>query len=150
MKIQIISVGRPRKDIYNATLDFIKRTERFCRIEHIWVKGSKLDGSIKKEQEAEQIKKIINPEEFSIIMTREGKPTSSVELSDLIKRTYDDSKNMNFIIGGAEGFSEDFKKMSNYKISMSKLTIQHDIALLLASEQIYRAFTIIKGLPYHR
>jgi 23S rRNA (pseudouridine1915-N3)-methyltransferase len=59
------------------------------------------------------------------------------------------SKHVAFVTGGAYGFSEEVYKMANFKISLSKMTFTHQMVRLIFTEQLYRAFTIIKGIPYH-
>lgn len=87
------------------------------------------------------------PETY-IGLTEEGKRLTSKEFSEFIKNL--DQKEITFVIGPAEGLSEKTKHAAQQKISLSPMTFPHELAALLAVEQIYRAKTIIAGKPYHK
>jgi 23S rRNA (pseudouridine1915-N3)-methyltransferase len=73
-----------------------------------------------------------------------------MELAEKLKNLMQTQSVITFIIGGSEGISESLKKEAKEVLSLSNLTLNHEIALLLLSEALYRSFTIIKGIPYHR
>lgn len=83
-----------------------------------------------------------------ILFSEEGKQYTSKEFADFIKKK--DDKELFFAIGPAEGFSEKIRSKQTEKISLSSMTLPHELASLLAVEQIYRAKTIISGKPYHK
>ena len=85
-----------------------------------------------------------------ILLDERGKMFTSIEFASLIKDRLDyGSRDIVFVIGGAYGFSEEVYARANSKISLSKMTFSHQMVRTIFAEQLYRAFTIIKGEPYH-
>ena len=85
-----------------------------------------------------------------VLLDEHGKEYRSKEFADYLQKKMNCGiKNLVFVIGGAYGFSEDIKERFKDKISVSKMTFSHQMIRLLFTEQLYRAFTIIKGEPYH-
>lgn len=103
-----------------------------------------------KTREGELILKNIKQGEEVILLDERGSMYNSLEFAKLIqdKISYT-CKDMSFVIGGAYGFSEEVYARSNSKISLSKMTFSHQMVRTVFAEQLYRAFTIIKGEPYH-
>ena len=84
------------------------------------------------------------------LFDEQGDSFSSREFADFLeKKMLSGLKELVFVIGGPYGFSDEVYEKANSKISLSKMTFSHQLARLLCVEQIYRAFTIIKGEPYH-
>ena len=83
-------------------------------------------------------------------MEIEGKELSSTELSNLIDKTFITNPNITFIIGGSDGLDDKIKKLSNYKLSFSKLTFPHQLFRVILLEQIYRSFKILNNETYHK
>lgn len=103
-----------------------------------------------KEREGELILKAIKPTDRVILLDERGKEYSSVEFSEEIRRlSLAGGKDIVFVIGGAYGFSEAVYARSVGKISLSRMTFSHQMVRTIFAEQLYRAFTIIKGEPYH-
>ncbi|MEE0899732.1 MAG: 23S rRNA (pseudouridine(1915)-N(3))-methyltransferase RlmH, partial [Bacteroidales bacterium] len=85
-----------------------------------------------------------------VLLDEKGKEYSSVEFSKYLTKQMNASvKTLAFVVGGAFGFSEKVYSQANEKLSISKMTFSHQMIRLLFVEQLYRAFTIIKGEPYH-
>lgn len=103
-----------------------------------------------KEREGELILKAIKPTDRVILLDERGKEYRSVEFAEEIRRlSLAGGKNIVFVIGGAYGFSEAVYARSVGKISLSRMTFSHQMVRTIFTEQLYRAFTIIKGEPYH-
>ena len=86
----------------------------------------------------------------SVLLDEKGKSFSSIDFSNLLnQKLLDSTKKLVFVIGGAFGFSEEVYKRANSKISLSKMTFSHQMIRLIFKEQLYRAFTILKGEKYH-
>ena len=94
--------------------------------------------------------KCINQKDFIVTLEIDGKLISSEELSKKIEDTFITNPNIIFIIGGSYGLHDDIKKISNFKLSFSKLTFPHQLFKVLLLEQIYRAFKILKNESYHK
>ena len=103
-----------------------------------------------KEREGELILKAIKPTDRVILLDERGKEYLSVEFAEEIRRlSLAGGKDIVFVIGGAYGFSEAVYARSVGKISLSRMTFSHQMVRTIFAEQLYRAFTIIKGEPYH-
>lgn len=103
-----------------------------------------------KEREGELILKAIKPTDRVILLDERGKEYCSVEFAEEIRRlSLAGGKDIVFVIGGAYGFSEAVYARSVGKISLSRMTFSHQMVRTIFAEQLYRAFTIIKGEPYH-
>lgn len=83
---------------------------------------------------------------FSIALSERGKSIDSIEFASLLK----DKNEINFFVGGAYGFSDEFLNECDYVLSFSKLTFSHELARIVLLEQIYRGFCINKNHPYHK
>ena len=103
-----------------------------------------------KEREGELILKAIKPTDRVILLDERGKEYRSVEFAEEIRRlSLAGGKDIVFVIGGAYGFSEAVYARSVGKISLSRMSFSHQMVRTIFAEQLYRAFTIIKGEPYH-
>jgi len=103
-----------------------------------------------KKKEGELILKNIKPTDRLVLMDERGKEYSSMEFAKELQGLMAGSgKDIVFTIGGAYGFSDAVYERSNGKISLSRMTFSHQMVRAIFAEQLYRAFTIIKGEPYH-
>ncbi len=103
-----------------------------------------------KQKEGEALLKHLQKSDVIILLDENGKQFSSKSFSlELQKKMNSGIKNLFFVIGGPYGFSEEVYQRSVQKISMSKMTFSHQMVRLFFVEQLYRAFTILRGEPYH-
>jgi Uncharacterized conserved protein len=103
-----------------------------------------------KDREGKLIMKALKPSDRVILMDEHGREYRSIEFASFIETMmYSGGKDIVFIIGGAYGFSDEVYSRSDGKISLSKMTFSHQMVRAIFAEQLYRAFTIIKGEPYH-
>lgn len=155
MKIALILVGKTDKDYFVKAIDeYVKRVSRYCKFEIKIVpelrntKSMSIDVQMQKEAEL-ILPLIINAQEV-VLLDERGHEFSSVEFSKFIeKRMVLGQRDLVFVVGGPYGFAEKIRDVANSKISLSKLTYSHQLVRLVFMEQLYRAFTIIKGEPYH-
>lgn len=132
MRLQVFYIGKPRsRPLNEAGAEYVKRLGRYCRFEL---------NELKTEASVED-----NPKVLHIALDPEGESMSSEELARLIESAGQD---VAFYIGGAEGFSKKFKKSADRMLSLSKMTLPHELARVVLLEQLYRAFTILGGHPY--
>lgn len=149
--ITIITVGKIKeKYIREGIDDYLKRLSKFTKIELIELEDESFDKAKTLKKEANKILKKINPKSFIVTLEIDGKELSSIELSELIKKTIITHSNITFIIGGSYGLDDEIKKLSNYKLSFSKLTFPHQLFRLLFLEQLYRSYKIINNEEYHK
>ena len=110
----------------------------------------KLSETEQKRLEGEAILRLINDSDHVALLDEHGAELRSIEFADLIQRRMSSSvKRLVFVIGGPYGFSDAVYSRSNSKLSLSKMTFSHQIVRAIFTEQLYRAFTILKNEPYH-
>ena len=152
MKIKIISFTKSEENHIREGIEvYLKRLLHYTRIEEIIIKPPKeaeITQQVKKE--AELLKQKITDEDLIVLLDDKGKSFTSQEFANWLTTNMNSGrKSVCFIIGGAYGFSEEIYKRSNEKLSLSRMTLPHQLAKLVFTEQLYRAFTIIKGEKYH-
>ncbi|MGX9985981.1 23S rRNA (pseudouridine(1915)-N(3))-methyltransferase RlmH [Soonwooa purpurea] len=155
MRINLLCIGKTDdKEISNLINYYIPRLPKhwnFCLVEIPDVKNVKnLSPEALKKEEAKLFKHHIEAGELVILLDEKGKQFTSREFSQKIDFWMGSSvKKINFLVGGAYGFSDDIYQIANEKISLSKMTFTHQMIRLFFVEQIYRAATILQGKPYH-
>lgn len=155
MKITLLTVGRTDKDWVRQGLDiYVSRLKHYIPFAMVEIPELKNVSALTKEQikvrEGELILKNIRPTDDLILLDERGREYSSMELAKVLqdKISYV-GKDIVFVIGGAYGFSEAVYSRADSKMSLSKMTFSHQMVRAIFAEQIYRAFTIIRGEPYH-
>lgn len=150
--IKIITVGQIKeKYLQDAINEYKKRLSKYTNIEVIEVKDEGLVEEVKAiKLEAEKIKKHINDRDYIVTLEIEGKQMTSVEFANKIDNILIENSNVDFIIGGSYGLSDDIKNMSRLHLSFSKMTFPHQLFRVLLLEQIYRAYKINNNESYHK
>ena len=159
MKIKIVTVGKLKeKYLKDGIAEYSKRLSRFANLEMIELADEKTpdrasDSENQKilELEGTRILSKIGDRDFVIVLAIEGKTLSSEEFSKQLEHApINGFSTLTFIIGGSLGLSPQVKKRANLSISFGRLTLPHQLMRLVLVEQIYRAFTIQQGSPYHK
>lgn len=155
MKITLLTVGKTDRDWVRQGLDiYVSRLKHYIPFVMTEIPELKNVSSLSKDQiktrEGELILKNIRPTDDVILLDERGKQYSSMEFAKVLqdKISYI-GKGIVFVIGGAYGFSEDVYRRADSKMSLSRMTFSHQMVRAIFAEQIYRAFTIMKGEPYH-
>lgn len=150
--IKIIAIGSIKeKYLKDAIAEYQKRLQKYTSIEIIELKDESFDEINKTlSKEAEKIKKHISEKDYIITLEIEGKQLNSVEFSKKLENIQLETSNITFIIGGSYGLSPEIKGMSNYHLSISKMTFPHQLFRVILLEQIYRAFKIKNNESYHK
>ncbi len=155
MKLSLYFIGKTSFEyIDKGVSEYEKRIKRYVSFEIKIIKdikpGKNMPPKIIKHKEGEQLLKHINDTDILILADEKGKEYTSREFAKFIdNKIVTGTKHLIFVIGGAYGFSEEIYKRANGKVSLSKMTFSHQPIRVLFAEQLYRAFTIIKGEPYH-
>ena len=155
MKVTLLVIGKTDADYIRTGISlYEKRLKHYINfnIEVIsdLKKTKHLSVELQKKQEGELILQKMNAGREIHLFDEKGKMYSSREFATFLqKKMLSGIKELVFVVGGAYGFSEEVYSKSKSKISLSKLTFSHQMVRLLCVEQIYRAFTILKGEPYH-
>lgn len=155
MKITLLTVGKTDRDWVRQGLEiYLSRLRHYINFSIVEIPELKNVSAFTKDQikikEGTLILKNIRPDDEVILLDEHGREFRSVELASFLReRTDYASRDMVFVIGGAYGFSQEVYQRANSKISLSKMTFSHQMVRAIFAEQLYRAFTIIRGEPYH-
>ena len=155
MKIKFILIGKTSFSFVETGINMYRdRLKRLADFELLLIPDIKNTKKMPPEQvklkEGGLILKAISKSDFLVLLDERGKSVNSLNFASFIENKLNTGvKNLIFVVGGAYGFSPEIYKRANYKLSLSEMTFSHQIIRLFFMEQIYRAFTIINGLPYH-
>ncbi len=152
LKVNIVCVGTIKEKFFtDAISEYSKRLSKFCKLQIVEVTEESKEQSIEKkiEIESERLKNACRG--FIILLDRCKQEVSSEELSNMLDTLKSaGTSEVSFVIGGSNGVSEEFKRQANKCVSFGKITFPHQLFRVVLLEQIYRAFTISAGLPYHK
>lgn len=155
MKITLLIVGKTEDAYLKEGIDkYLKRLKHYTKIEVAEITELKNTKALTQEQqkakEAEMILKKITAIDYVILLDEKGIEISSSQFAAYIdKKAVGSVANLVFIVGGPYGFDQTVYQRANDKLSLSRMTFSHQMVRLFFVEQLYRAFTIIKGEPYH-
>jgi 23S rRNA (pseudouridine1915-N3)-methyltransferase len=150
MKFRFIWIGRTKDRNLKALQDeYLQRLSHFVRCETVEVREGAGPAAI--EQESQRIRETLNPKSFVCLLDVRGTAVTSEALAAKIEKwQVDGLREVQFVIGGANGVSRAVAEMADFSLSLSILTFTHEMARVLLLEQLYRANTIIKGFPYQK
>lgn len=150
--IKIICVGSVKEKYYiDAIREYQKRISKYHQLEIIEVEDfGNSDKITTLRKEKERILKHLNKKDYIITMEIEGKEESSIDFADRLNNIFIGNSTITFIIGGSFGLDDEIKKLSNFKLSFSKMTFPHQLFRVILLEQIYRAFKINNNEEYHK
>lgn len=151
MKIKILFVGKTVDDrIISIVDDYLKRMKNIdITVKIVPSAKKKYSVEVQKSEEGGSILSFIDDSEFVAILDDKGDSFTSRQFAEWLERRQTASRNITFVVGGAYGFSNEIYDRADSRISLSKMTFSHQIVRAIFAEQLYRAFTIIAGLPYH-
>jgi 23S rRNA (pseudouridine1915-N3)-methyltransferase len=156
MRIHLVFVGKTGfGDLESAIGRYVERLEHYCKVEVVYVKAEKIagggDDTAVRERESERIRKAVGSRGYLIVCDQVGREFDSMELSKLMEKLIASGVSDIWIaVGGPVGVSPQLLTGASLVLSLSKMTFPHDLARLILVEQLYRAFTIIKGEPYNK
>lgn len=155
MKITLLTVGKTEDKYLKEGIDiYLKRLKHYIPFQILELPELKNTKSLSREQqkikEAELIFKNIQSTDHIILLDEKGKELTSKSFSVYLnKKMVGGQQHLVFIIGGPYGFGEEVYQRCNDKLSLSQMTFSHQMIRLFFTEQLYRAYTILKGEPYH-
>jgi|TARA_B100001093_G_scaffold147339_1_gene140079 23S rRNA (pseudouridine1915-N3)-methyltransferase len=158
MDLGIISIGKlkngPLQELQNDYKKRILKLGKNIGINDLQIKegliSKKKSADERKEEEGQFFEKNLNRESYNIILDETGEQINSLNISDLISNKLQDSRKIDFFIGGPDGFEKELLNQSDKLISFGKVTWPHMLLRVMLLEQLYRGITIIKNHPYHR
>lgn len=159
MRINIVCVGKIKEKYLKLGIDeFKKRLSKYYKLEIIELEDEKAPENLSdkemlmiKEKEGKKILSKIKDNSYVIALAIDGKNLSSEELAETINKLgVRGISNITFVIGGSLGLSDEVLSRADYKLSFSKMTFPHQLMRLILLEQVYRAYRINNGEPYHK
>ncbi len=155
MNVLLLMIGKTEDDyLKNGITIFEKRLKHYVNYQTIVIPSLKnaknLTADDFKLKEGEEILKHAVKADFVILLDEKGKQFRSKEFANFLQKQMNTGiKNLMFVVGGAFGFSDKVYEKADMKLSLSEMTFSHQMIRLLFTEQLYRAFTILKNEPYH-
>jgi 23S rRNA (pseudouridine1915-N3)-methyltransferase len=154
MRLHFVWVGKTRDRNCRALIeDYLERIKRFVRVDVSQLKeqAGGADEARVIAAEGAKILEIIERDDFVILLDELGREFTSQEFSELlIARQHAGTKRMVMVIGGFAGVSDGVKRRANLQVALSRMTLTHELARVVLTEQVYRALTLSAGLPYHK
>lgn len=143
-KLKIAWIGRTKEPAIQAlTAEYLKRLSRYAEAEGLELRDEAAILQLAAGKTHAKLRHEL------ILLDPTGKPLSSEELAEFVQDKMNRAVPVLFAIGGADGFSSAARKSASARISLGKMTLPHELARVVLLEQLYRAFTILKGHPYH-
>ena len=156
MKLRLILIGRDKNEpLIQIADDYARRINRYASFEVVEIKETPLKPQSNVAQvrsdEAKKLRKILKPAEHIIALDERGKSVSSVQLAEHLDQwSSHGPSSVAFVIGGPSGLDRDFLAQAHARWQLSQMTLPHRLARVILTEQLYRAFTILRNEPYHK
>ncbi len=146
MKVRLLCVGKIKESFFTEGIqEYAKRLQRYCKFEISEVAECNV-GEEKKRKQTEGEALLKQMQGKTILLDREGTQVDSVQFAELFRS----EPEVTVVIGGSLGVSDEVKQKSDVSVAFGNVTYPHQLMRLIASEQIYRAFTILHHTPYHK
>jgi len=153
MRIRVLSVGRDRSGLYApAVEEYAKRIRRYARLvlEEVPEARRAAGTPRARDEEAESLLDRIGERERVVALEERGPEPTSVELARRVDGWLQGGRDVTLVLGGSDGLGEAVRERAAETLSLSRMTLAHRLARLVLLEQLYRAFTILRGEPYHK
>ncbi len=151
MKVFVISVGRDRSGFFApAAEDYLARIARWAKVQAVELKASPASGAKARSEEALAILRATPPKTELVVLDEAGTGMSTEAFAQWLGGQRDKGRDVAFAIGGDDGLAPSLCDHAAWKLSLSPMTLPHRLARVVLAEQLYRAFSILHGTPYHR
>jgi 23S rRNA (pseudouridine1915-N3)-methyltransferase len=152
MRLKFIWPGKTKDERLRSLIeDYLKRLSRFARCEIVEVKESRTRDAGAVNKESQRMIDAIGDSAVAVLLDLDGNDWSSQQLARQVQRWENDgTKEVAIVIGGPEGVSTAVQSRANVRWRLTRLTLTHEMARVVACEQLYRAFAINRGLPYQK
>ena len=156
MKLRFLWIGKTRDLLFSNLEDkYLKRVEQFFTTDRTQVSERKKSDprarAAGSEQDADRIRKRLSPDTYLVALDPGGRELTSPQLASFLEELAGRGvREVAFVVGGHSGIPETIRDSADMKFSLSKLTLPHRLARVILLEQIYRAATICRSLPYHK
>ena len=154
MRLHFVWIGKTgNRECAALAEDYLERIRRFapCDVSELKEVAPVADEKRVIALESNRLITAVERDDFVILLDEGGREFSSLELAEMLRaQQLSGIKRLGLIIGGYAGVSEEVKHRANIKLSLSRLTLTHELTRVVLTEQIYRAFTLLAGMPYHK
>jgi 23S rRNA (pseudouridine1915-N3)-methyltransferase len=151
VKLTVFSIGKDRSGLFAPGVDeYARRLSHVAKVQLVELPESRHSGARAKDDEAEAVLGKLSPRDVLVAMDERGKSLTSVQFAKWLEQPMSTGRDVAFVIGGDEGLGEALKRKATLTLTLSPMTLPHRMARLVLVEQLYRAFTILRGEPYHK
>ncbi|HSF25301.1 MAG TPA: 23S rRNA (pseudouridine(1915)-N(3))-methyltransferase RlmH [Blastocatellia bacterium] len=155
MKLRFVWIGKTRRlPIRELVTEYLGRIGRFAQVEVTELRDRNAVGSDTRvilDKEGADILARTSSDPFVVVLDERGRQLDSLKLAELVERhRIAGTRQITFVLGGHAGISDVVRKQADLVLSLSRMTLTHELARIVLVEQVYRAFTIIHDLPYHK
>jgi 23S rRNA (pseudouridine1915-N3)-methyltransferase len=153
VKLRIVAVGRDRSGLFApGVAEYARRLERYVKLELVEVPEAKRHAGTPqaKVEEGHSVLAKLGARDRVVALALGGEEPSSEALARKVKVWVEAAREVSLVIGGSDGLSEEVLRRADERLALSRLTLPHQLARLVLAEQLYRAFTILRGEPYHK
>jgi len=155
MKVRLLVIGtRPDDWVREAVQLYLSRLPAHLKPELVEIplslRSSGGDPAVAKAKEGQRILQRLKPGDFVVALDEHGRGWTSVELAREVERWQNHQPSVALVIGGPEGLADEVRQRADQTWSLSAMTFPHGLARVIVAEQLYRAWTILQGHPYHK
>ena len=151
MRLTVVAVGKLRPYFREGCDDYRRRLSRFATVDEVEIREvARLPEAQQRSREAGRIEERLPPRARVIALAREGPAWTSESLADRLEGWMRAGKPLAFVIGGSHGLTDDLLRRADDTWSLGPLTLPHELARVVVYEQLYRGFTILNRMPYHK
>lgn len=153
MKLRIVAVGKDRSGLYAPAVDeYAKRLARYVKFELVEVpEARRFAGTPRaREEEAASLEAKLAPRERLVVLDERGDELTSQAFAARVRKWVEGGQDVALVIGGSDGLAPELLARADERLAVSRFTLAHRLARLVLVEQLYRAFTILRGEPYHK
>jgi 23S rRNA (pseudouridine1915-N3)-methyltransferase len=153
VKLRILAVGRDRSGLFGpAVEEYAARLGRYARLELVEVPAARKHAGTPRarEEEGEGLLARISDRDRVVALDERGREHTSLELARRLSGWLTGGRDVALVIGGSDGLGAEVLARAEERLSLSRMTLAHQLARVVLAEQLYRAFTILKGEPYHK
>lgn len=151
MKLRVASIGKDRQGLFAPGVqEYAQRLSKVLKVELVELPESRRQGAAAKDEEGQALLGLLGPKDVLVALDERGKSLDSVGFATWVGQRRDEGRDLLCVIGGDEGLAPAVRERARLVLSLSALTLPHRLARLVLLEQLYRAFTILRGEPYHK
>lgn len=153
MRVSLVAVGQRMPGwVQQGFAEYAQRLRPRLPLQLVEIPAAKRGADLSRamEEEGRRLLAAVRSDDYVVALDERGKSRSSVELSQWLGQRLNDGRDLDFLVGGADGFAGEVLQRANERWSLSPLTLPHALVRVVFVEQIYRAVTLLDGHPYHR